>query len=298
ESLAFSSVMGRRSNNRVRHREKVRTDYSPAYLYDSVYVNRDFNVVIDSLKNIIQKYPNTIFAQKAHFDIIRQYYISSDYKSVISESEYFLNSYTNSEFIDDVYYFLGLSYMGLYDKDNAFLCFDKIIYEIGETSDKYSYALMSKGDMYFKLSNYNEALRFYNKALECKTNFSILSALNYKLGLCHQKLGNWNNAKEQFNIVVERYPLSNEVVLVENALNKLNVYSFSVQVGSFSSQDNAYKLKKRLENKGYVSYVVDPKIIGDKLYRVKVGQFDARQDAIDMQRKLKAHEGLSGRIVP
>lgn len=53
---------------------------------------------------------------------------------------------------------------------------------------------------------------------------------------------------------------------------------YHVIVGSFGNPDNAYKLSKELQAKGFEVVVIDPQK-GSKLYKVSIGQFDSEQEA-------------------
>lgn len=68
---------------------------------------------------------------------------------------------------------------------------------------------------------------------------------------------------------------------------------YTVQIGAFKSTEEAKQLKTRFEKKGYksfVSVVKDKK--GNKIYKVKTGEFSDKKDADVLALKLKKTEGL------
>ncbi len=70
---------------------------------------------------------------------------------------------------------------------------------------------------------------------------------------------------------------------------------YSVQVGSFSREKNAKQLTSRLLRVNY-----DARVMGDdarKIFRVRVGSFVSKHDALILERKLKK-EGYPTKIVP
>jgi len=68
---------------------------------------------------------------------------------------------------------------------------------------------------------------------------------------------------------------------------------YTVQIGAFKSTEEAKQLKARFEKKGYKSFVSvlkDKK--GNKIYKVKTGEFPDKKDADVLALKLKKTEGL------
>ena len=73
--------------------------------------------------------------------------------------------------------------------------------------------------------------------------------------------------------------------------------SWAVQVGSFSEQGNASRLRDSLRGKGYPAYVEQVKLASGTSYRVRVGPVLARTDAEAIQAKLAKIE-QRGIVVP
>lgn len=73
--------------------------------------------------------------------------------------------------------------------------------------------------------------------------------------------------------------------------------SWAVQVGSFSEQANASRLRDSLRGKGYPAYVEQVKLASGTSYRVRVGPVLARADAEAIQAKLAKIE-QRGIVVP
>ena len=62
--------------------------------------------------------------------------------------------------------------------------------------------------------------------------------------------------------------------------------TYSLQIGAFRQRQEATTAVSALGAKGYTC-IITPPASGDPYYRLKVGQFDSRADAIAMQLKLK-----------
>jgi len=73
--------------------------------------------------------------------------------------------------------------------------------------------------------------------------------------------------------------------------------SWAVQVGSFSEQANATRLRDSLRGKGYPAYVEQVKLASGASYRVRVGPVLSRADAEAIQAKL-AKIDQRGIVVP
>lgn len=71
---------------------------------------------------------------------------------------------------------------------------------------------------------------------------------------------------------------------------------WAVQLGSFSSEDNAQRLVASMKEKGYEAFIARFESEGRILHRVRVGPADSREDAQALARRLAA-QGQSGRVV-
>lgn len=71
---------------------------------------------------------------------------------------------------------------------------------------------------------------------------------------------------------------------------------WAVQLGSFSSRDNAQRLAKQLKGKGYSAYVLGGGGSSGKLYRVRVGPAPDKPAASALAAKLRA-AGHTGSVV-
>lgn len=72
---------------------------------------------------------------------------------------------------------------------------------------------------------------------------------------------------------------------------------FSVQLGSFQSRDNARRLVKEMQGKGFTAFVLEGGGKSGKLYRVRVGPVADRAAATALAAKLRS-AGQPGSIVP
>jgi cell division protein FtsN len=77
------------------------------------------------------------------------------------------------------------------------------------------------------------------------------------------------------------------------ASSKSSQASYTVQVSALKNMDEASSLKSRLEGKGYKSYITTYETTNAKWFRVRVGQFNTKEEAEAVAKKLKAKENLA-----
>jgi DedD protein len=73
--------------------------------------------------------------------------------------------------------------------------------------------------------------------------------------------------------------------------------SWVVQAGSFSSEQNALRLRDKLREAGFVTQVEKARVGGKSHYRVRVGPFLERADAEKSQKRLLARHSIKGRVL-
>lgn len=71
---------------------------------------------------------------------------------------------------------------------------------------------------------------------------------------------------------------------------------YTIQVGSFSTRENASDLKRRLDTKYQDVRIESVQISGDSYYRVRVGRYSDRDDAEKTASKLR-RDGHRGRVI-
>ncbi len=72
---------------------------------------------------------------------------------------------------------------------------------------------------------------------------------------------------------------------------------WAVQMGSFSSKENADRLVQRLKTQKNLAYSEDIETNGKVVYRVRVGPFDSKSKTEEMKKKLDQKEKLKTLIV-
>ena len=229
-------------------------------------------------------------------DAVKLNFLKGDYKAAILEGEKILACSKNFAGCDELYYFMGLSYL----KDGNFLrasdIFEIIIKEFPESHFKEK-AKLGLGDAYFYLGDHTKAKGFYMELVNANPGAGLKPSLYYRLSQVGLKEGDNAFAKEYLDKLKHEYPLSPEAKADNELLSSPEIY-YTVQVGSFSNSSNASNLTQKLTRDGYPAYLEELKVDDAKTtYRVRVGKFNMRQQAEDLEKKL-SQEGYPTKIFP
>ena len=231
-------------------------------------------------------------------DKAKAYFLSGDYNSAISEGERLLAGYSSAANSDELYYILALSYM----KDGNYLrasdIFEIILKEFKQSSFR-DEATLGLGDTYFLRGEYDKAKAYYQELLNINGRGKLVPSAYYRLSQCAFKQGNSAEGKEYLNKLKEGFPLNPELILNRDLcfLPDPSDFYYTVQVGAFSSLENARRLTDKLVQGGYPAYLQELDSPGKPSYRVRVGKFKLRQEAAEWNDKL-TQEGYPTRICP
>src|SRR3990172_4275161 len=72
--------------------------------------------------------------------------------------------------------------------------------------------------------------------------------------------------------------------------------SYTVQVGSFKTMNEASNFKSKIDKKGYQTYITTYDTSDGKWFRVRIGQFKTKDEAESLTKKLKSEENLASFI--
>ncbi|MGA2775536.1 MAG: SPOR domain-containing protein [Candidatus Omnitrophota bacterium] len=238
------------------------------------------------------------FAQE--IDRLKACFLEGDYHCAIIEGEKALGNNIDKQHSDELYYFLGLSYLKEGNYLRASDIFAIVINEFKQSPFKDDSAL-GLGDTYFLQGDWDKAGNYYSDLLKNNPHIKLKAQLYFRLSKIAFKKGDTASGKAYADKLALEFPLSPEA-LVNNDIflqaAKTTGVFYSVQVGSFSSSANAGNLSSILNKKGYSAFVEEgPSKGNDKIYRVKVGKFSKRQEAIIINDKL-IQEGYPTRITP
>lgn len=118
----------------------------------------------------------------------------------------------------------------------------------------------------------------------------------YLWGVCALKLDHLEEGRTALQRLVSQHPGSGWREQAQEIL-RLGAFYYCVQVGSFSSEQNARKLAGEIKKRGYEAEVSEGVLGGKTFYRVRIGRFGSRPEAERELERLK-QDGFPGRIFP
>ncbi len=221
-------------------------------------------------------------------------YLRGEYNQVLSRTRQLLKGSDPSS-REEILYLQGVSALKLRELELARQSLNQYLtdYPNGRWAPN---AWMALGESFALAGENEQALTAYQKLLSLGQNQPFKPQALLRLGQVQWSLGSWEESKASLQGVIQQFPNSAEAAQAKELLQGGDFY-FSVQVGAFSSQSNAMKLKTELERRGYETQIVEAQMQGKRFFRVRVGQFSSRQDAQQQAQRLK-NEGFPGKVAP
>ena len=216
---------------------------------------------------------------------VHKEYLQGNYEEAIRSAK-------NLRENDEVLYFLGLAYIkiGNYSKARIFL--RKLIGRF-PNSKFYNSGMIKIADSYFLDKDYSKAKVLYLEIEKKGVSGNMPLAL-LRLAQIASREGRWSEKGKYLRRIKSKYPGASEIKFVK-VLEAFGDF-FTIQVGAFSVKTNARSLVEELKNE-YSSYMVEDKEGSYPIYKVRVGRFKSRYEAMKVSSKL-LNAGYPTRIYP
>lgn len=233
-------------------------------------------------------------ARALNLEKAKVYFLSGDYDACINEGEKILAGSSHTGDIDQLYYLMGLSYLKQGNYLRAGDIFEIILREFRDSCFEQE-ARLGLADTYFLKGEWDKAQTHYKALLSGNADNKLEAIIYYRLSQCALKRGDSQEAQGYSGKLAGSFPLNLEMRANQGLACPLVYYS--VQVGSFASQQNARNLVQKLTQKGYPAYIEESSLQGRVVYRVRVGKFRLRQEALKLAEKL-SRQGYPIKISP
>ena len=251
------------------------------------------------------------YSDKARLSLAKNYFCKSNY----SEAKEYLNQILQnptSSFFEETLYWSGQTCFVMNDYINC-IKYLKNYLKTGKDNTKIELAFLNIGTSYFKLNNYPAALNHFKNLNSFSKNKNFSSYILYMIGLCEEKLSQFNNAIVAYKKVINQYPYSNERFLAESQLVSLaekGLYNpsvkmpeikidsdkkYIVQLAAFLNKEKAEKSKTEFREKGYDTFVYEKIVKGTRYFAVGLGPYRTETEAKYVRNKLKKN-GISSFI--
>lgn len=228
----------------------------------------------------------------ADIESLEVYILKENYIQAISAGEEMLG-YVSAGESARVKYLLGIAYLktGQYQNGRNYL--QEALSGAGEDKPRQEIEL-AVCDSYYLENNFDMADIYYNQFLINHRRSDFEYVVKFKMALTALKLGKWQEAKKLCEEVERSSTLNSQAA--EEILRE-NQFYFTVQVGSFQNQDNAYSFCDEMKQDGYDAFIEKNEHNHLVFYRVRIGKFDTKVEVERLADNLKA-KGVPVRIYP
>lgn len=220
------------------------------------------------------------------FSDVAKDYIYGDYQDSLAKAQAFSHNAQGM-------YLTGLNNLKLGEYVKARGCFKAVI-ALGTHDMLSDQARIKIADTYFLEKNYPQAKQEYLILKSSSVAGNFLPLIYLRLAQIASKGGNWQEEADYLNKIKAQYPKSAEMKYAE--LLQTHGDFFTVQVGAFSSIENANEIKNGLKGR-YDTYLVKEGLPALAIYKVRVGRFTRRESAEVACEKL-VNEGYPAIVYP
>lgn len=296
------------------------SDHAAEIVFIQAFLQPAVDTSIEMYRLIIEKFPNSKWTAKSHFELGQCYYLQGEYDKVLAHYENIIGSYPENETYWPARYW---KCKGLIAKGD----YGKAIIELhslegsGYTEIGKDMILMSLGNCYLGMEYYEHAAVSYRSLIESAPDSQWLSSAYFLLAKSLHNLGKVEDAKTLYEKVIEDYgqsiearqildslpsiqpkrveaqPAASKSVEATQALPSQVTPYFSIQVGAFSQERNAKNLTELLRKKGYFVNITAPSPGRSSLHKVRVGKYKTRSAALEAAQKLRKNERLDTEVV-
>ena len=234
----------------------------------------------------------------ADLESLKVDFLQGNYRRVIFEGQAQITK-INIGNTDELNYILGLSYLKEKKLDLAQDCFLRVLNN--QRSKLKAQATLSLADTFLIGGQFQGAEEIYNKLINDQPNINLKAAVLYRLSELEFKRGNNKPGNDYLSKLKMDFPLSSELKFtrgldIDYQLSDTSVKvigEYSVQVGFFSSQNNASKFRDKLLTKNFPAYIQS----SSGGYRVRVGRFKTQKEAYDLEDRL-SRGGFQTKVCP
>jgi len=275
----------------------------PEALYYLGMVETDGLASQKHFRTVWMNHPTHPLADDALYAVAQYHYAKGYYVTAGRMFRDLERAYPESERADDASYWSASSYLAALGPDSALTEWKRFL-STYPRSELYDWAVLGIGNALFASEKYGEARSEFAKIVESAFAQELKGTALYRVGQCHEYLGDTMSARACYERIGEEFPDSFEQFLIEGSWVRRpttvedTVAQFTIQVGAFAHKENAIKLHDLLSHKGYeVEIVTKSKEDGMFLHTVRVGSYASREEAEATAAHLEKEEGFKPRIL-
>ena len=184
------------------------------YLLYTLYNKVGDSEMADKINaKLITKFPDNELTERIELKDAFLYYKKHKYDKAAEKYKEFIKNHEKSKLLAEAYFFLGSCYSPRFGKyrnsktEQAIKNFQKVIIDFPE-STWVSHAEYEIGHIYFNLDEYDKAIAQFETYLAKYKGDKYADKVMYWLAAAYQSKGNFEEAKDTYTKLIEKYPQS------------------------------------------------------------------------------------------
>jgi tetratricopeptide (TPR) repeat protein len=214
-------------------------------------------------------------------------YEARKYHDAIEQLTRFVDSSESHDDLPRALYVRGMAHALGGDRDKAYADLIRAVREAdGPPIDWHARQVL--GVLYFEDQKWRSAAAVLTEAVQRMPGAPPMDALLYRIGLCYERQGLWRAAQTPYRHILRNFPDGAYAAAARRRL-ELNADHFAVQVGVFSSRENADRLVAELRDQGLETYVRRELRRGESFHVVLHGRYQSYSQAVADLARVRGH---------
>ena len=237
-------------------------------------------------------------------------FLNGSYTITSEQTKVFQESFDQSPHLPEALWLSGSSHLITGYINDAEVQFRKISQEF-PGSEWVPWALLGIGDCLALKNEFDHAIIQYKKVIDQYVDSDAFPLALISLSLCYIEKKDADNAYLYYNFYRDRFPtgISDQEKLLEKIRSELSAKmkneerqknigtKYTIEVGLYSSKDQAQKELEKFKSHGYTTSMVEvPKQQGVQ-WRVEVGIFDSQKEAESFKNRLEKLLGKTYKVI-
>lgn len=282
-------------------------------LFEKAKASNEQSNFMPIYEDLSENYTDSHYGQLALMELAKIYILERKYSNAIKSLKMI-----HHQDIADKQYWLAKAYLKE-DKLQLAIVSAQIFISESDDNDKIENAYFIIAEAYIQQNMYKRAFNTLETLRTSKYINNNIPLLHFKMGNCKEFMGKFEDALICYKKLKKDFPYHQYSYLAEDRLfelkndDKINVslsninsyrqdepkqeteaatgeYKVYLQVGAFSSEENAVKLGKKVKQIGY-DFIVFPKIKdNNKLFVVAAGPFEKDKKLKEAMKKLEKND--------
>lgn len=225
----------------------------------------------------------------------RDRYDRGEFAGAVTELDPVLKEFPRAPESAEAYYLRGLAHMRQNSRGSAKSDLTKCI-ELSQRPDLTARARATLGEIAYDEEDFQTAIRLFDLSLRDMREEPPADEIRYRLAVSLQREARWDEAREQFAVLMHRYKGGRHPEDVRRRFS-WPAKSFAIQCGAFQQEASAMALVKRLKDAGLSAREAFEGRGGVPVHIVYEGQYSSYAEARGALPKVRRHVP-DGQIVP